>query len=90
MGYGIRATSLKPSRKVLRPPSRRLSKFSKVDDLLSLAPHCLCNDYEETGNIEDAATLSKATGLIGTEYATHYELDKDETRRRRPTGNGRR
>ena len=38
-----------------------LSELGKADDLVSLAVPCLSNDFEETGYIEDAATLSEAT-----------------------------
>ena len=47
-----------------------LSELGEADDLVSLAVPCLSNDFEETGYIEDAVTLSEATVLIRTEYVT--------------------
>ena len=38
-----------------------LSELGEANDLVSLAVLCLSNDFEETGYIEDAATLSEAT-----------------------------
>jgi hypothetical protein len=45
-----------------------LSELAKADDLVQgLAVPCLGDDFEETGDMEDAATLSEATVLIRTE-----------------------
>ena len=70
MGYGILATSLKPSCNEKGTVETALSELAKADDLVSLAVPCLGNDVEETGDIEDVTTLSEATVLIGTEYVT--------------------
>ncbi len=49
------------------------SELSKVDDLFSLAAHCLSNDFEESGDVEDAPALSEVMGVVG---AGQYKLDK--------------
>ena len=70
MGYGILATSLKPSCNEKETVETALSELATADDLVSLAALCLSNDFEETWNIEDEAALSATTVLIRTEYVT--------------------
>ena len=70
MGYGILATSLKPSCNEKGTVETALSELATADDLVSLAALCLSNDFEETGDIEDAVTFLEATVLIRTEYVT--------------------
>ena len=70
MGYGILATSLKPSCNEKGTVETALSELATANDLVSLAALCLSNDFEETRNIEDEAALSEATDLIRTEHVT--------------------
>ncbi len=47
-----------------------LSKLSEAHDLFWVAKKRVGDDFEESGDVKDASTLSEAKGLVGTKHVT--------------------
>ena len=71
MGYGILATSLKPSCNEKGTVETALSELAKArtGDLIRLAVPCLSNEFEETGGTEMwLRCRRRRSSFVRTEY----------------------
>jgi hypothetical protein len=93
MRYGMRATSWKPVSKVMRkvrlkPPSPSFPKPT-ISSVLQGSALAMILKSPGMSKTRLRSRRRRASLALSTSHNSHHELDKDETRCRRLTGNAR-